>query len=338
MPKTDLATTALADRWMPRLAELGAGVRDALRASLARQDLERSSAVVRDGEGDTIFGIDVDAERILLELAEGWSRSDAFTLVAEGIEPASGLVLGQGEPQARLIVDPIDGTRGLMFDKRSAWCLAAVAPESGAATRLTQVACAHMTELPTSRHGRVDELWASRGVATCGRRLELASGIAREFTPRPSRATDLKHGFATVCSFFQGGKELTARIDEDLIGAAIGGWDHRKAEVYTDQYISSGGQLAELALGRDRFVLDVRPLVHRAMGYAGSLCSKPYDLCTVLVAQQAGCIVLAPDGSTLDAPLDTTTNLAFAGYANSVLADRLAPLVRATLARHGLLD
>ena len=338
MPKLDLAMAAMADHWLPRLAELGGRVREALRASLGRQDLERSSAVLRDGEGDTIFAIDGDAERILLDLAEGWSRSDAFTLVAEGIEPATGLVLGRGEPQARLIVDPIDGTRGLMFDKRSAWCLAAVAQERGDETRLSQVACAHMTELPTSRHGRVDELWARRGDATRGRRLELASGTAHEFAPQPSRATGLRHGFATVCSFFQGGKELTARIDEDLIGAAIGGWDHRKAEVYTDQYISSGGQLAELALGRDRFVLDIRPLVHRAMGYAGTLCSKPYDLCTVLVAQQAGCIVLAPDGSPLDAPLDTTTNLAFAGYANASLADHLVPLVRATLARHGLLD
>ncbi len=159
----------------------------------------------------------------------------------------------------------------------------------------------------------------------------------REFEPRPSTALSLRHGFATVCNFFQGGKELTSRIDEDLIGAAIGGWDHRKAEVYSDQYISSGGQLAELTLGRDRFVLDIRPLVHRALGFEGTLCSKPYDLCTMLVAQSAGCVIRCPDGTPLDAPLDTTTNLAFAGYASQALADRLEPLVVATLQRHGVL-
>ena len=31
----------------------------------------------------------------------------------------------------KLIVDPIDGTRSLMYDKRSAWVLAAVAPQRG---------------------------------------------------------------------------------------------------------------------------------------------------------------------------------------------------------------
>ena len=336
MPKSE-SSSSLAELWQPRLLVLGERIREALRVSMAEQDLERTSAVRRDEEGDTIFGIDVDAEAILLELAEVWGREAPFTLVAEGLEPASGLVFGTGQPRSRLIVDPIDGTRGLMFDKRSAWCLAAVAPERGGETRLSDVVVAHMAELPTTRQGRVDELWARAGEATRGRRIDLASASASVFVSRPSRATTLRHGFATVCSFFQGGKELTARIDEDLIGAAIGGWDHRKAEVYVDQYISSGGQLAELALGRDRFVLDIRPLVHAALGYEGTLCSKPYDLCTTLVARQAGCVILTPDGAPLDSPLDTTTNLAFAGYANEALATRLAPLVRATLERHGAL-
>lgn len=335
MPKPQV-DVALAERWLPRLAQLGSAVRAALRTSLARQDFERTSRVARDDDGDTIFGIDVDAEAILLEHAEQWSRDEAFVLVAEGLEPATGMRFGASEPTARVIVDPIDGTRGLMFDKRSAWCLAAVAPERGAETRMSGIVVAHMSELPTTRHGRVDDLWAIRGGPAHARRIELADGSGRDYVPRPSRALDLRHGFATVCSFFQGGKELTARIDEDFIGAAIGGWDHRKAEVYADQYISSGGQLAELALGRDRFVLDLRPLIHARLGFEGTLCSKPYDLCTVLIAQAAGCVVTTPHGAPLDAPLDTVTNLAFVGYANPALATHLAPLLHACLARHGL--
>ena len=40
----------------------------------------------------------------------------------------------------RLIVDPIDGTRGIMYDKRSAWTLAGVAPQRGAGTHLGDIA------------------------------------------------------------------------------------------------------------------------------------------------------------------------------------------------------
>ena len=49
------------------------------------------------------------------------------------------------------------------------------------------------------------------GLAGC---VDLSSGERASLQPRPSRATDLLHGFATVANFFQGGKELTARIDE----------------------------------------------------------------------------------------------------------------------------
>ena len=67
-----------------------------------------------------------------------------------------------------------------------------------------------------------------------------------------------------------------------------------------------------------------------------SLCSKPYDLCTALVAQEAGCVVTAPDGAELDVPLDITTNVAFAGYANPALAARLQPMLTEVLQRHGV--
>ena len=39
-----------------------------------------------------------------------------------------------------VIVDSIDGTRGLMYDKRSAWCLAAVAPPGGGLEAAEQLA------------------------------------------------------------------------------------------------------------------------------------------------------------------------------------------------------
>ena len=47
-----------------------------------------------------------------------------------------------------------------------------------------------------------------------------------------------------------------------------------------------------------------------------------------------GCIVLDPYGEPLDAPLDTTTNVAFACYANRNLAAQMIPIVREEVRRH----
>ncbi len=303
---------------------------------MAAQSVAVLARAARDDAGDTIFGIDIDAEHVLLRFCEDWAREVSFVLIAEGIEPETGLAFGSSPPEFRLIVDPIDGTRGLMFDKRSAWSLAGIAPDRGEATRLSDLELVVKTELPTTRQGLVDTIWAERGAGVGGWRSNLFTGTTEELSIVPSAATDLRHGFATVNNFFQGGKELTARIDEDLMGRALGGWRAEKAELYSDQYISSGGQLVELALGRDRLVLDIRPLVHRALGFEATLCARPYDLCTGLVAVEAGCVVTAPDGQPLDAPLDTTTNLAFVGYANRELANRIQPLLTAVLDDHGI--
>jgi fructose-1,6-bisphosphatase/inositol monophosphatase family enzyme len=320
------------------LFELQQRIRDALRRSMAAQSTDVLARRERDGAGDTTFGIDVDAERILLPYCEDWGKRACFDLVAEGFGEAP-VRFGRGGasgPEFCLIVDPIDGTRGLMFDKRSAWSLAAIAPADD--RRLGAIACAAMTELPTTRQGAADRLCARRGRGARGERIDLARGIAAPLAVVPSPATDFRHGFATVVSYFQGGKELVGRIEEELLRRERGGWNADKAEVYGDQYICSGGQLAELALGRDRFVLDVRPLVHRRLGVLSSLCSRPYDLCTALIAQEAGCIVTAPDGTPLDAPLDTTTNVAFVAYANRAMAERVQPIVTGVLAANGLLD
>ena len=223
-----------------------------------------------------------------------------------------------------------------MYDKRSAWSLAAIAPDRGPETGLADIECAAMTELPTTRQATVDVFSAIRGQGIRAIRVDLAKGTAGEFEPAPSTKTDFLHGFATVANYFQGGKELTSRIEEDLFRLERGGWNPDKAEIYTDQYISTGGVLAELILGRDRFFLDIRPMVHRALGIDSSLCCRPYDLCTALIAQEAGCVVTEPDGSPLDAPLDVTTNVSFVGYANAELAARVQPMLNGVLRKHGV--
>lgn len=319
-----------------RLRVLQADIRASLRAHMRSQEVGVLSREVRDDSGDTIFGIDAEVEDILIQHCQDWGKTQHFVLVAEGIDP-DGLQFGQpgrGGPPFRLLVDPIDGTRGLMFDKRSAWCLMGLAPEKGKATRLSDVEIAVMTELPTTRQSTSDVLWAIAGKGAHGERHDLGTGSPRPLVLVPSQATTLRHGFATVCNYFQGGKELISRLEEAIFLRALGTWNPEKAEIYADQYISSGGQLAEVALGRDRFVLDVRPLVHKKLGVKSSLASRPYDIVTMRIAQEAGCVVCDPYGGPLDAPLDVTTNVAFACYANKQLAAQLIPIVREEVRRH----
>ncbi|MEO6246810.1 MAG: inositol monophosphatase, partial [Opitutaceae bacterium] len=105
--------------------------------------------------------------------------------------------------------------------------------------------------------------------------------------------------------------------------------------VFDDQYICTGGQLFELIVGHDRMLGDLRPAAYTKLGFSAStLCCHPYDICTALIAQEAGCIIEAPEGGPLRSPLDTTTPVAWMGYANVSLARRVRPVLRRIMARH----
>jgi hypothetical protein len=133
---------------------------------------------------------------------------------------------------------------------------------------------------------------------------------------QPSTATDLEHGFATLAKFFVPGKVALAELEHELF-TRLGSHD-----VFDDEYISSGGQLHELIVGRDRFVADLRPLVDRE-----AFACHPYDICTAMLLEEAGGVVTDPHGAPLDVPLDTTTAVAWAGYANPDLAARIGPIL-----------
>jgi len=98
--------------------------------------------------------------------------------------------------------------------------------------------------------------------------------------------------------------------------------------VFDDQYLATGGQLHELLAGHDRFVADLRPLLA-----PGAFACHPYDICTSMLLAEAGGVVADPFGAPLDVPLDTTTPVAWAGYANPALFDLLAPALAGALRR-----
>jgi len=305
--------------------------------------IESMSAVAHEGEGDTQYAIDVDADRILTEFCEEWGREVPFVLVSEGISDTGERVFPVGADshtaRFRMIVDPIDGTRGLMYDKRSAWILTGVAPNNGDGTNLQDIEVALQTEIPTTKQDRYDVQWAVREQGAAGERRDLNSGEATSLALRPSSSTTFLHGFATVSNFFPGGKALIAEIEDELFTAIVGEAKPGKAQIYTDQYISTGGQLNELMVGHDRFICDIRSLVHARLlgGRDVPLCVRPYDLCTELIAREAGCVVVHPDGSPLTDPLDTKTNMSWVGHANCHLCARVQPLFEEILRHHRLI-
>ena len=72
--------------------------------------------------------------------------------------------------------------------------------------------------------------------------------------------------------------------------------------MFEDQYACTGGQIYNLAIGQDRFVADLRPLVQplvAARGTAIGHCCHPYDLCTKLIAEEAGVVVSEPSGKQI---------------------------------------
>jgi hypothetical protein len=174
-----------------------------------------------------------------------------------------------------------------------------------------------MTELPTVKQGAADQLSGVRGMGgVVAERVDLREGTRHPLTVRPSSATDLEHGFGGLAKFFLPGKTALAELEAELFRRL--GFSH----VFDDEYLSSGGQLHELITGRDRFVADLRPLVA-----PGALAGHPYDVCTAMLLEEAGGVVTDPSGRALDAPLDTTSPVAWVGYANETLAARIGPVL-----------
>ena len=308
-------------------------VREAVVAECEKAAVEQLAEVSDDeSEGDTIYAVDRVSEELLVELFEHELATFApLVLVAEGIEGGE-LVLPRGTAESdavwRIVVDPIDGTRGLMYQKRSAWVLTGVAENRGSDTNLQEIVLAIQTEIPLVKQHLCDMLWAVRGEGAHAERFNRLSNERQALALRPSRATSIRHGFAMIARFFPGARDELAAIDEEIVRGALGPVEPGKAHCFEDQYLSSGGQLYELMMGHDRFVADLRPLVETLLNRRGlslGICCHPYDMCTELIAREAGVIVTDQHGELLRAPLRVEPDIAWAGYANDAIRREIEP-------------
>jgi fructose-1,6-bisphosphatase/inositol monophosphatase family enzyme len=334
---------AVPESMLAAILRLHERVRDAVVAASERDSLEQLSAVADDSdEGDTIYAVDRVSEELLVEVFEHEIAAQTpLVLIAEGIAGGK-LVLPRGTTEAdaawRIIVDPIDGTRGLMYQKRSAWILTGVAANRGAETNLQDIDLAVQTEIPLIKQHLCDVLWARRGGGAQATRFNRLTGESHGLRLQPSRARTIRHGFAMIARFFPGAREELAAIDEEIVRGALGAVEPGKAHCFEDQYLSSGGQLYELMAGHDRFVADVRPLLEplmRRRGYPLGICCHPYDLCTELIARELGVIVTDVRGEQLRAPLNTEAEVAWAGYANAEIRLEIEPLLLKALRDRG---
>ena len=327
-------------------------LRNDIRGALAGEPLWMAGVSDDSAAGDTIYEIDRVCEARLFELlAEHFARWLPVIVVAEGLPDA-----GHGEGvavmppgadcrQSRLclVVDPIDGTRGLMYGKRSAWILTGIVIRQKSTPlipRLSDIDVAVQTEVPPVKQTYADTLWAVRGRGAFGQRTDLTRDQHTDITLAPSRAKNIEHGFGQVMRAFPGGRDILAAVDDDICLGALGPGQAGKAKAFEDQYISTAGQIAELAYGHDRWCADLRPLlapVLAARGQTPLLCCHPYDICTALVAEELGILISTPAGDRLDPPLQVHHDVAWVGYANKDIRAQVEPLLRASLRKHRLM-
>ena len=326
-----------------RLRDIHGAIRDAVLAACEASTTEQLAAPSGDEGGDTIFAIDRVSEGVLLEqfasIASRWS----CVLVAEGLGETGQTMLPSGisaeDAELRIIVDPIDGTRGLMYQKRPAWILTGVASNRGVATTLADIELAVQTEIPLLKQHLCDSLWVIDG-GVAGERLDRLTGATTPLVPRPSRSTTIAQGYGGLARFFAGARDILAAVDDEVAERILGPAPPGRALTFEDQYISTGGQLYELMMGHDRWIGDLRPLVEpvlRDRGGSLGLCCHPYDLCTESIARGAGVVVTDDSDRRLTARLDVTTDVAWIGYANAALRDQIWPVLRKVLQARGLL-
>jgi hypothetical protein len=331
-----------ARRLLPAILALHDRIRASVLEAFATQHRDDLAGVAHDEEGDTIYAVDRVSEAALVDGLAEVAREEPLVLVAEGL-PAGGLTLPDGTPDTdcrwRLLVDPIDGTRGLMYQKRPAWILTGVAPNRGAGTRLRDIVLAVQTEIPLLKQHLCDQLWAVRGEEFQAHRIDRLTGAVSPLTLRPSQAHTLAHGFASVSRFFPGARDVLAAIDDEIVAEVMGPAVAGKAACFEDQYLSTGGQLYELMAGHDRFIADIRPVMASLLakrGIAHPLCCHPYDLCSSLIAAEAGVRLTDAGGNELDAPFDLDADVSWVGYGNDRLRARVEPALLGALARRGL--
>lgn len=319
--------------------EMRTAARRALVAAVESGSLDALMRPHAMGAGDVTYGIDVPAEAVLDRWLGTTARHGPLSLLTEdsgwrhrgpnghgGVRELEGF--DHGGP--RIVVDPIDGTRNLMADVRSAWSVIAIAGAGPGEPRLSDVEGGVLSEIPDSRGSRARVFRATSD----GRvRLSLESvdeaHVLQDGIWHCDDDDRVDNGYFPFFRYSHDMRPAIARIEADFFERVerLEGAEIRTC--YDDQYISNGGQLALLTLGTYRMIVDLRADLARERGQPTLTC-KPYDCAgAILVARAAGCVVTDVGGGELDFPLDVSTPVSFVGWANHATRARLEPHLNA---------
>ncbi len=333
-------------RWRARLTalcgELRTAARGAMGTAIAAGDIDSMARELRAGAGDVTFELDARTESVIDRWLEDTARSEPLSLLTEdegwrhrgpgtrgGVSELSSF--DHGGP--RIAIDPIDGTRHLMSDLRSAWSIVSFAPPGAGEPRMCEISLGLVSEIPDSRAARWRSLVAIRG---CGTRFEdraLGEGTLVS-TRRLDTGSDARaeRGYFSFFRYLPAQRPLLAALEARFFErlARLEQADVRSC--YDDQYISSGGQLALVSLGTYRLAADLRAWLGMRRPQIPSIATHPYDIAgAVLVAREAGAQVLGVDGDALDFPIDCTTPVSFVAWTNAATKARLEGHLRAAL-------
>lgn len=326
------------------LLEAGHQIRNRIYHDVHHKPAEELRGVFQEKPEDTIFQIDRNVEEILVPLLDKAAQHlGGIWLLAEGIgDPDNGIQLGVSpdrNPTWAILADPIDGTRGLMYNKRAAFFLAGAArwrPN----LRLQDIELAVMTELPTAKMACSDSLWAQKGKGANAARFWFHTQQQESLSIQPSRAEGLKGGFGQLTRFAPPGRELPARMEDQLIEILYPDMPDGRSYVFEDQYISTGGQLYELLMGHDRYNADIRDVLYakrEAQGLkAGHVC-HPYDLCASLIGMEAGIELTDSRGECLNPPFSLQEPCGWIGYANRSIRRQVEPVLLHLMQQEGLI-
>lgn len=333
------------EHWKASLAGLADAMRVAARAELlgAREsgDYSRIARPVANGVGDLTYGIDAPTEEVLTAWLTEQARSGPLSLLTEDagwrhLGPGPGGVrelAGFHHGGPRIVVDPIDGTRNLMTDLRSAWSVIALCGPGEDIPRQSEVLHGLVSEIPTSRAGTWQRVRADRGGTCWIEEHALHPGApvrpARELLADDDDRVD--HGYFPFFKYMADMRVMIGEVETRFLARLE---QHEQADVrncYDDQYICNAGQLVCLIEGKYRMIAELRAHLAERRGRP-TLTTKPYDIAGALVcAQAAGCVITAANGTELDFPLDARTPVSFVGWHNRATAQRLRPHLDAAL-------
>src|SRR5688572_26563255 len=283
-----MRSQGLPGEWHARLTDLCDRIRRAVSQRSADPDRARPAAR---GVGDVSFGLDVASEEAVAAWSEEIARREPFSLLTEergwqhvGPATRSGGVreletFDHGGP--RIAIDPIDGTRNLMFGLRSAWTVVSFAGPGAATPRLGDVAHGLVSEIPAVPDARVAryEGGLGGGARSDGRML------------RADEDTRVDHGYFPFFSYHPAMRPIVAGLAARFFERIERHENADLSHCYDDQYISSAGQLVHVMLGSYRMVVEARNLLARLYGRTTQV-SKPYDMAgAIVVAREAGCVV-----------------------------------------------